>query len=152
MRILSESGRIFASTRDPRETLEHVAQLPVPEMADWCIVDLISEDGRREAVAVAHRDTGLRDLLGRLRELEPELADPDSVVGRVFRTGEPMLMTEVTEEHLFRSAVGAEHLSVLRGLKARSAVSVPMRVGDQRAWRDQLRDGGIGTATGRGRP
>ena len=127
MRILSESGRVLASSLDLHQTLANVAEVGVPRLADWCVVDLIDEDLHREHVAVAHRDAGRRNLVARLRELEPVRVDPESTAGRVFTTGESQLFFDVPDEHLFRVAAGKEHLQILRALAIRSAVAVPMR-------------------------
>lgn len=129
MRILSESGRVLASSLDLDQTLENVAQVVVPGLADWSIVDLIDDTMNRREWAVAHRDAGRRDLVRRMRALEPTEIDPNSAIGRVFRTGEPLLFFDVPDEHLFRVAAGAEHLQILRALATRSAIVVPMRIG-----------------------
>lgn len=129
MRILSEAGRVFASSLDLRQTLENVAQVAVPVLADWCVVDLIGANLQREEVAIAHRDAGRRHVVQRMRELEPDAIDPDSTIGKVFVSGEPALYFDVPDEHLFRVAAGTEHLGILRALGTRSALAVPMRVG-----------------------
>ena len=41
MRMLSEWGRTLASSLDLQETLQTVAQIAVPRLADLCVVDLI---------------------------------------------------------------------------------------------------------------
>ena len=43
MRVLSEAGRMLASSLDLQQTLQNVADLAVPEFADWCVVDLVDE-------------------------------------------------------------------------------------------------------------
>jgi serine phosphatase RsbU (regulator of sigma subunit) len=100
MRILSESGRVLASSLDLRETLANVAEVGVPGLADWCVVDLIDEALIREHVAITHRDPDRRELVRQMRGLEPAQIDPGS-----------------TEEHL----------RILQALAIRSAVAVPMR-------------------------
>ena len=55
-RFLSESSRLLASSLDPDEVLERVAELAVPEVADWCAVDVLRVDGELERVALAHTD------------------------------------------------------------------------------------------------
>ncbi len=56
--FLSESSRLLASSLDPDEVLERVAELAVPEVADWCAVDVLRVDGELERVALAHADHG----------------------------------------------------------------------------------------------
>ncbi len=127
-RILAESGRILASSLDYQQTLRNVANVAVPELADWCAVDLIDPDNRREHVVAAHRDPAKQQLASRLREFEPDELDPNRGLGRVLRTGTSELYTEVTTEELAAGARSEEHLRLLRELQIRSVAIVPMVV------------------------
>lgn len=127
-RLLAESGRILASSLDYSQTLVNVANLAVPALADWCAVDLFDESRSREHVVTAHRDPTKRELAGLLRELSPQALDPQSPVSRVLRTGTSELFEEIPDEQLVRSARSEEHLRLLRQLKMRSAMIVPLRV------------------------
>ena len=55
-RFLAQAGETLASSLDYGETLQGVAQLAVPVLADWCAVDVIDASGRLDQVAVAHVD------------------------------------------------------------------------------------------------
>ncbi|ADO75361.1 PAS domain S-box protein [Stigmatella aurantiaca] len=56
--LLAEAGqRLFASL-DEKETLEQVAQLMVETVAEGCLVDLLSEEGRLEQAVAIHRAPG----------------------------------------------------------------------------------------------
>jgi serine phosphatase RsbU (regulator of sigma subunit)/PAS domain-containing protein len=52
-RLLAEAGHALSSSLDYRETLQQVAELTVPGLADWCAVLLHGGDGELEQVAVA---------------------------------------------------------------------------------------------------
>ena len=54
-RFLSEAGKTLAASLDYEKTLAAVARLAVPELADWCVIDLKTHTGF-ERVAVAHAD------------------------------------------------------------------------------------------------
>ncbi|MDP9105373.1 MAG: ATP-binding protein, partial [Candidatus Eremiobacteraeota bacterium] len=54
--FLSRSSEIFAQSLDLDATLKAVAWFTVPDMADWCQIDLRTDDGRIKTVAMAHRD------------------------------------------------------------------------------------------------
>src|SRR5215207_3498050 len=55
--FLDAASQILAASLDPVRTLEEVAQLAVPTLADWCAVQLAKgADGDFEQVAVAHVD------------------------------------------------------------------------------------------------
>ncbi len=127
-RILANSGRILASTLDYEQTLRNVAQAAVPDLADWCIVELLDERGRREPVVVTHRNEDKLELVRALQAFEPEQLDPQSAAGRVFYSGKPELFFEIPDEQLVRSARSEEHLRLMRQLELRSAAVVPMRV------------------------
>lgn len=128
MRVLAESGRILSSSLDYQETLQNVANIAVPSLADWCAVDLVDRQLRREHVVVAHSDPSKVALVERLRSAEPAQLDPDGALGRVIRTGESELHPNVTDEMLQRGSSNEEHLQLLRQLDFRSAMLVPMRV------------------------
>ena len=128
MRLLAESGRILASSLDYQQTLRNVANLAVPVLADWCAVDLVDANLRREHVVAAHRDPAKVALAVRLRALGPDEFDPEEATGRVLRTGVSDLYTDITEEQLSSGAQSEEHLRLLRALEIRSVLIVPMRV------------------------
>ena len=128
MRMLSEWGRTLASSLDLQETLQTVAQIAVPRLADLCVVDLIDHKMVRDHVGSAHRDPALRELVARLREFEPAELEPDSTLGRVIATGKSELFAEIPKERVIRVAHNEEHRELLRALEIRSAMAVPMRV------------------------
>jgi PAS domain S-box-containing protein len=95
MGFLSRAGEILASSLDYQETLGNVAWLAVPEIADWCAVDLFDEHGERQQVVVAHPDPEKLELARRLREFEPQELDPNMGLGYVLRTGKPLLYRDI---------------------------------------------------------
>jgi serine phosphatase RsbU (regulator of sigma subunit) len=127
--FLAQAGEALASSLDYQKTLRNVAELAVPDIVDWCAVDLVDEDGDRISVAVAHADRDRIRLAEQLRQYEPARPDPDRGLGLVFRTGEPLLYPEIPDELLARSAVDDRHLQLLRAVGLRSAAIVPMRLG-----------------------
>jgi PAS domain S-box-containing protein len=128
MKFLAQASQVLASSLDYQETLRNVAGLAVPQIADWCAVDLFTGDGSREPVAVAHSDPTKLETAERLRAFEPEELDPDQGLGRVRRTGESLLYTEIPDELLVAAAVDEEHLRLLREVGMRAVLIVPMKV------------------------
>jgi PAS domain S-box-containing protein len=126
-RFLARATETLMSSIDYQETLRNVAHLAVPEIADWCAVDLIDETGAREQVVVAHRDPDKLALAEKLRRYQPEVPDPDQGLGRVMRTGVGELYAEIPQELIVRGAVDGEHLRLLQAVGLRSAVVVPLR-------------------------
>lgn len=127
--FLAEASRVLASSLDYEQTLRNVAQLAVPDVVDWCAVDLMDASGDRIPVAVAHVDPARLALAEELRAYQPGQLDSKRGLGRVFRTGETTLYPEITDEMLVEGAVDERHLELLRSVGFRSAVLVPMLVG-----------------------
>jgi PAS domain S-box-containing protein len=127
--FLARASEILASSLDYEETLRNVAWLAVPEIADWCAVDLIDERGLRQQVVAAHPEPAKLALAERLREYEPEQVDPRQGIGAVVRSGVSQLYPDIADEMLAQAAADAEHLRLLRELGMRSVLIVPMRAG-----------------------
>jgi PAS domain S-box-containing protein len=129
-RLLAEAGRVLAGSLDYEETLRRVAWLAVPDLADWCMVDLLGEEGL-ERMAVAHADPAHADLAA---ELQGIMVDLRGAVGpaRVARTGRAELHETVDAEHMRAAAIDPTHRRLLSQLGVRSAASVPMTVRGQR--------------------
>ncbi|HMC50650.1 MAG TPA: SpoIIE family protein phosphatase [Solirubrobacterales bacterium] len=126
--FLAEAARVLSSSLDYEETLRNVAALAVPDIADWCAVDLFDAEDRRVQVAIAHVDPSKLEMAERLRAYQPTQLDPDRGLGKVLRTGEPELVADIPDELLAEAAADAKHLELLRAVGLRSALVVPMKV------------------------
>jgi PAS domain S-box-containing protein len=129
--FLAKAGAILASSLDYEQTLRNVAELAVPNIADWCAVDLLDEDGDRRTVAVAHIDPERRGLAEELRSYVPDRLDPDQGMGLVLHTGAAVLYPEVSDEMLEQAAIDDRHLELLRAVGFRSVLIVAMRLGER---------------------
>ena len=125
LRYLSEVSEALATSLDQAATLEQVARLAVPVLADLCVVDLVGEDGRVERVEVTHANRAQAVLAERLRGFPP-IHNPEHPTSRAIRSDKTVYVAEVTREFEEHTAQGPEHLRVVRELKIRSFVSVPL--------------------------
>ena len=129
--FLAKASAVLASSLEDEQTLRNVAELAVPDIADWCAVDLLDVDGDRRTVAVAHVDPGRLGLAEEIRGYMPDRVNPDEGMGRVLRTGESVLYPEISDAMLAQAAVDDRHLELLRTVGFHSALIVPMRVGER---------------------
>jgi signal transduction histidine kinase len=53
LQFLAEATAVLASSLDVDDTLRRVARLAVPQLADWCAIELIGADGQPDRVASA---------------------------------------------------------------------------------------------------
>lgn len=131
--FLASAGELLASSLDHEQTLTQVARLAVPELADWCAVDLLSEDGTQiERLAVAHVDPAMVRWAQELGDRYRPSLDAARGVARVIRAREPEFVPEVTDELLVAASEGdPERLEILRRLGLRSAIVVPLVAHDR---------------------
>jgi serine phosphatase RsbU (regulator of sigma subunit)/PAS domain-containing protein len=126
--FLAEAGDALAGSLDPLETLNEIARLAVPRLADWCAVQLVSDpQGGFENVAVAHVDPDKVRWALDLQERYPPDTDAPTGVPQVIRTGRSELYPEIDEELLRAGAMDAEHLEIIMQLQMSSAMVVPLR-------------------------
>jgi signal transduction histidine kinase len=127
LQFLAEASSILASSLDYQATLDRLAELAVPRLADWCVVHMRQADGAVEMMAAVHREPSRRALLRKLLERYPPEPDAPHGFPRVLRTGEPELIAEVPEALLQEAARDPTHLKLLRELGLRSNLCVPLR-------------------------
>lgn len=123
--FLAEAGGILGASLDFPKTLSNVAELCVRFIADYCVVDLMQEDKSvRRMVATASK-SGDGRLAQALQNVELDLNRP-GLNSEALRTGRPVLYPEVTPELLMMLTQNEEHLSILRAMRPRSIMSVPL--------------------------
>ena len=125
-RFLAAMGGVLASSSlDYHKTLESLARVAVPALADWCRIDLAGPDGTARTVAVEHRDPS---VLARAREMiQRHHPRPDtSAVLRVIANGKPELHAEITDQMLEQPGLDPELAAFLREIGLRSAMVVPL--------------------------
>lgn len=123
-RFLADASQLLLSTLDYREALARVAEMAIPNLADWCVIDFAS-NGAPEAVAVVHSEPRKAELVRALRQ-RIGLSETHGL-GRVLQTGEAELIEEIPNEILASRARDAESLALLRALRLGSAMIVPLK-------------------------
>lgn len=128
LRFLAEAGPRLAGSLESRTTLATVARLAVPTLADWCIVELVGEEGRILAIEGAASSPEKSRQLDAFIAAQPrDVSRRGNVVMGVLQTGRPALLPEVPGGALEAIGRNPEHLALLRLLDPRSAIIVPLR-------------------------
>jgi signal transduction histidine kinase len=128
LRFLAEASKVLGSSLDYRTTLATVAQLGVPEIADWCTVDMLAEDGSIEQLAIAHVDPEKVQWARELNAANPPDPNAPTGVPNVLRTGRSEYYPVITDEMLVAAAKNAEELALIRRIGFSSAMTVPLRI------------------------
>ena len=118
--------QLAASSLDYKATLENLARLAVPHLADWSAVDVVNPDGQLERIAVAHSDPAKVQLAMELATQYP--ADPNGPRGvpHVIRSGQVELVSGISPELLEQGAVDEEHLKLVKSLGLKSYLIAPI--------------------------
>ena len=124
--FMAEVSRVLASSMDYAETLARIARLAVPQLADWCAVDVLGESGEIERVAVHHADPRRLRLAQELdRGYRPALDDPLGVP-EVIRSGQARIYTDIDPDALAAYARDDAHLALLEAIDAKAVIIVPL--------------------------
>jgi PAS domain S-box-containing protein len=125
-RFLARSAEVLASSLNPDELLVEVANLAVPEVADWVAVELVTASGTVERKALAHMDPEVREWALDVSKRYPPDPDAPAGVHQVIRTGQAELYPEIPDELLREGAQDEEHYRILSEFGMRSVIIVPM--------------------------
>jgi PAS domain S-box-containing protein len=124
--FVAEASQILASSLDYEATLHSVARLIVPQLADWCIMDVVDENRSIRRVAVAHAEPQQEGLARELeRRYPPDWSSPQPAA-RVLRTGQPLVVSEASYAWLVATTDDADHITLLQEMGIRSFMAVPL--------------------------
>jgi PAS domain S-box-containing protein len=123
--LLARASDIFSQPLDLDATLDAIARFTVPELADWCQIDLRTEQGIK-TVAIAHRDPEkdrvARCFVGRVH------LNPEGLHGSpyVIRTGRSQLIRLVPPEIVKPTVGDDEETRMYFELGLHSLAAVPL--------------------------
>ncbi len=123
-RFLAEASGALASSLDIGETFPRIAELAARQFGDWCSIDLLDHDGSARTVAFAHADPQRQPLAEELLRRYP-VTSP-AYLRRPLVGAE--LIRELDDAQLAALARDPEHHALLRQLRPRSSMTVPMNV------------------------
>lgn len=126
LRLLSDAGVALGTSLDIRTMHAIAARVAVPGLADLCAVDLLSESGEIERVAVVFADPKNQDRLARRLGAPSSRPNWQTAQARVIESGEPMLLAEMSDELRERLAYDDDHAAILRAAGIRSVMIVPL--------------------------
>lgn len=129
--FLGEATRVLVTSLDRNETLERVARVLVPALADYGLVSMMTKNGTFRLATSTHRDPMQRDVLQHAaNQLSAEAPSHDHPMTRVHRTREAMLLTDLASNKK-RVHAEKEYIAAHRTLGGHSVLIVPLPVHGQ---------------------
>ena len=124
-RLLARASELLATSLTYERTLERVAELTIPDLADVCVIDLVEGRHVKRAAVAASDGEEVRELL-MMRRRYP--LDPDAPAGvpAVIRSGTAELRPDLDPIDLAREVASPDNAEAIARLGLRSAILVPM--------------------------
>jgi PAS domain S-box-containing protein len=126
-KFLSDATTVLASSLDYVSTLDAVAHMVTRYLADFCLVDLLEDDGTITRLIVAHGDPEREAAWREMQRRFPLDPAADYTIPRVLNTGESLLYSEPPDEMLERAQIKREQIDTLKGFGITSSMIVPLR-------------------------
>jgi PAS domain S-box-containing protein len=125
-RIVAEASLQLADAFKEGTTVSSIIRLALPQLADWCSVHELGDDGRMRLVEFAHVDSMKTSLIRDLLERHPELADPGPETREALKDQKPMIYPDLTEEIRREKSVSKEQSELARELGLVSVMFLPL--------------------------
>jgi PAS domain S-box-containing protein len=131
LHILAKANTQFSASLGYRQTLDSIASMIVPSVADWCSIDIL-EDGKIQQVTIAHKDPEKVKWAKQLQAKQgPIDLDAPSGAPWVIRTGKVEHIPEISDEMLVAAAKNEKELKLLRDIGFHSVITAPLKINGQ---------------------
>jgi len=127
-RFLADSTKQLNSSLDYKLMIQKVSELCVPEIADWCTVDLYNEKDGFTQVSMAHTDPKKYALAKQYREDHPLSMDEPVGVPAVIKSGKTEFTPHVSPEDIKAAMEPGPDRDFILSLHLRSIIIVPIKI------------------------
>lgn len=121
--LFAEVSSVLTSSLEGDQIIKGVARLIAPEIGDYCVIDLLDDDGGIRRVAVAG-DVSFPFALDLLAMRAPPLGDRDDPIDTAIRTQSFALITDVS--HALAESLTGREADTLADDRPTSMISVPL--------------------------
>ncbi len=124
--FLAEAGRLLAESMNQASTFAALAELALPTMGAWCIMDILGDGDVIDRLGICHPDPEKQKLADELgARWRPEPGDPFGAPA-MLRDARTSAITEDIEATLAATACSPEDLQIMRQLGIGSLLTVPL--------------------------
>jgi PAS domain S-box-containing protein len=127
-RFLADTSGALASSLDVAETFPRVAALAAGQLGDWCAIAEVDPDGAVRTIAFGGAGTDADPAAEEMMRRYPLATPSRTYLAGAVGEGRSELVPELHEEELEAGARDPQHLALLRAIRPRSAMTVPMMV------------------------
>lgn len=125
--FLLDASSAVAGAGGFAETLERLASVAVPRLADLCLIDVAEGAGQLRRMAAVHSDPSAQPLVDELlTRYQPEPGGPHPASHAVAE-GRSLWRSDMSDEYLRSTTRDEHHFELTRRLGFQSFMSVPLR-------------------------
>jgi PAS domain S-box-containing protein len=128
--LLARVGEILIPSLDLDATLQAVSEVAIERLADFCILDLVEEDGEVRRVMALHRDPAKAHVARDVLSLPLDRSRPHFMY-QTLREGTPVLMPKVATDALAPLIQSEAHAALAEAVGIESYIAVPIQTGGQ---------------------
>ncbi|MHC5727212.1 MAG: DUF4118 domain-containing protein, partial [Nostoc sp.] len=125
LRYIAEFSSLLSTSLDYEQTLQQIAKISVPQLADWCSVDILNEDDSIRRLPIAHVDPAKAELAHKLEQYIPD-RNGGNLIAKVLQTRQAELISEVSDSLFVGTTQNQKHLELIRELGIKSLMIVPL--------------------------
>src|SRR5215813_6085968 len=129
-RLVADAGRALSTSPDDVATLTLLARAALPALADVCIIRVVEADDRIRRLPANYADPTHAATARAMDEYYAAHTDvtyaPASGIARVLRTGESIIIPEVSPDWLQKIAHDETHLTLLQAIGITSLLHAPL--------------------------
>ncbi len=126
LQFLSEASKILSSSLDYNITLTSIANLIVKNIADFCAIDLLSDNGELRCVVTRASNYVNKKLVYEMFRFSPDPKNKNATYD-VVKSRKSILIDRVTEEWLRSSSRFLKERALIKKLKISSFMFVPLK-------------------------
>ena len=124
--MLARVSEVLSDTTNPDAAVGQLAHLVVPELADWCLVTVVEDDGNLRDVGYAHSDPALETTLAVYSTRRSVGMSDDAPRATVIRSAEPSVIARYTDEELTAAQPDPDTLALVRSLDPHGLATIPL--------------------------
>jgi PAS domain S-box-containing protein len=128
--LLVDASVMLSASLDYESTIATLAQFVAENVAEWCAIDVMEEDGRLRRLKVASPDPLKAELCPVLEDMPPNRELPH-LMQSVIESKRPQVVEHASLSDIESLAQGPEHLKALLATGITSFVVVPLLAGGQ---------------------
>jgi PAS domain S-box-containing protein len=126
LRLLADSSRILAESLNYKEAVSQVVDLLIPEVADWCTVDLLGEDDVYHRVKVGYARHEDSEIAAKLYKYTADTKSKNLFIDKALLSRKSILIKKIDPKKTFNFVTDEEHLKLILSINQKSFMAVPL--------------------------